>query len=87
MVLSPILDKRVISVRDDIPFTSETKINGTAMSFNSLKKIVPQGLIQPVVNFSKPTHTERRPRRIPRPIPINIFAQRGNFRIMNFILH
>jgi len=79
MVFSPILDNFEISERLDIPLTSETKISGTAINFKRLIKIVPQGLIQSIVNFSNPRVTASIPHIIPITIPINIFQIRGSF--------
>ena len=87
MVLYPIRESLVISVRLEIPFTRETNIRGTAMSFSSLRKIVPQGSIQLIVNFSHPSQTDISPQSIPSPIPINILTQSGSFFSMKIYIN
>jgi hypothetical protein len=46
MVLPPILESLEISFKSDTPLISEARINGTAMSFKELIKMVPKGFTQ-----------------------------------------
>ena len=46
MVIPPILDNFEISFKSEIPLIKDAKINGIAISFKALIKIVPNGLIQ-----------------------------------------
>ena len=46
MVRIPIFDKLDISLRSDIPLMSAARINGMAINFKALMKIVPKGLTQ-----------------------------------------
>ena len=55
MVLTPIDANLEMSFKSEIPLISEAKIKGTAMSFRSLTKIVPRGLIQALVNPLPPS--------------------------------
>ena len=55
MVLIPIDANFEMSFKSEIPLISEAKIKGTAMSFRSLTKIMPRGLIQAVVNAVPPS--------------------------------
>lgn len=43
-------ESRDTSSKPEIPLIKETMINGIAINFNRLIKIVPQGLIQLLVN-------------------------------------
>ena len=49
MVLPPILDNFEISFKSEIPLIKEAKIKGTAINFNKLMKIVPNGLTQSTI--------------------------------------
>ena len=46
MVIPPIEDNFDKSFKSEIPLIREAKIKGTAINFNELMKIVPNGLIQ-----------------------------------------
>ena len=57
----------------------ENNTNGTAMSFNKLIKIVPNGSIQFIVNELHPIELDSKAQMIPRTIPINIFQCKARF--------
>ena len=54
IVLPPILESLEISLKLLTPFISEAKTNGTAINFNKLMKILPQGFIQSLVKSNQP---------------------------------
>ena len=83
IVKPPIVDNFDISFKSEIPFISEARINGIAINFKELIKIVPNGLIQLVTNIL-PTENElsNKPIKIPKTIPIIIFQYKGMFFIV-----
>ena len=81
-VFPPILESLEVSLRLEIPETKETKIKGTATSFNILTKIVPNGIIQSVITFPIPPKTDTIPSTSPRTKPKIILLCNG----INYIL-
>ena len=66
-----------------MPFISEARINGIAINFKELIKIVPNGLIQLVTNVLPPENElSNKPIKIPKTIPIIIFQCKGMFFIV-----
>ena len=49
MVLPPILDNFEMSFKSEIPLINEAKIKGTAINFNKLIKMVPNGFTQSTI--------------------------------------
>ncbi len=54
MVLPPMRDKRLRSLSEATPVTSEPMTSGIAISLRLFRKIVPQGEIQSSVNSTQP---------------------------------
>ena len=74
IVRPPIEDNFDISFKSDIPFINEARINGIAINFKELMKIVPNGLIQLVINILPPaSELNIKPTITPKNIPIIIF--------------
>ena len=71
-VFPPILESRDMSVRFETPSIKDTRTRGTAINFNRLIKMVPQGFIQSEVNCWKPNQTAKRPQATPKAIPTKI---------------
>ena len=74
MVLNPIFLIFEMSFKSEIPFIKEARIKGTAINFNKLMNIVPNGFIQSIT-ISLPPSIEFiiKPKMIPTTIPIKIF--------------
>ena len=80
MVLKPIFFILEISFKSEIPFIKDASINGTAINFKRLIKIVPKGLIQSVTKPLPPsTVFIIKPKMIPKIIPIKIFQCNASF--------
>ncbi len=80
MVRTPIDFIFEISFKSEIPLIKDAKINGTAMSFKRLMKMVPKGEIQSVTKpFPPSTVFIIKPKMIPRTIPIIIFQCNASF--------
>ena len=71
-VFPPIRESRVVSFKLATPATKDANTNGTAMSFNSLTKIVPKGLMNSVVNPFQPITLDNKPQIRPKNKPITI---------------
>ena len=79
MVLNPIFLIFEISCKSEIPFIREARIRGTAISFNKLMNIVPNGFIQSITNSLPPSiEFIINPKMIPKTIPIKIFQCSAN---------
>ena len=76
-VLLPILDNFEVSLKLEIPDTKETKIKGTATSFNIFTNIVPKGIIQSDINSPIPIKTDVIPTIKPKTKPRIIFEWRA----------
>ena len=61
MVFPPILLNLEISERDATPLTRDANTKGTAISFNRLTKITPQGFIHALVKSTQPNLLATRP--------------------------
>ena len=79
MVRTPMCRKLEISFRSAIPFTSEVKMRGMAISFSRRIKIVPKGAIQSPTKVAP--HEKlviSSPKRIPDVMPMMICQCRGS---------
>ena len=80
IVAPPICESFEISFKSEIPFTRDASINGIAINFNELIKIVPKGFIQSdIKSFPKSKFDIIRPKTTPSAIPINIFQCNARF--------
>ena len=73
------------SFKSEIPLIREAKIKGTAINFNELIKIVPNGLIQFRTKvFPHSKFRKSNPNKTPKTIPIIICQCNANFFIFLF---
>ena len=80
MVRNPIVLILEISFKSEIPLISDANINGTAINFKRLIKILPKGAIQSPTNPLPPsTLFIKKPKMIPKTIPIIIFQCNASF--------
>src|SRR5690606_40780890 len=85
MVLVPIFESLEISLRSDIPFTNDARINGTAISLRALIKMFPNGFIQSPMNPGPHEKFESSRAKItPAAIPSKICQCNANFFILWF---
>ena len=86
IVIPPIFESLEISFKSEIPLIKDARINGIAINFRALIKIVPKGFIQFEIN-SFPVESKldiKKPNKTPRNIPKIIFQCSGRF--LNLIL-
>ena len=87
IVTPPICDNFEISFKSEIPLISDANINGIAISFKELIKIVPKGFIQSdMKSFPKSKFVIIKPKTTPSAIPIKIFQCNSNFFIEIFFI-
>ena len=80
MVLPPILESLEISFKSETPLIKAANINGIAINFNELMKMVPNGFIQSWINcFPKSKFAIIRAKTTPNNIPNNIFQCNASF--------
>jgi hypothetical protein len=82
MVFPPMRESFEMSFRFDTPLIRETNINGMAINFNKLMKIVPNGFTQSEMNGPQCKKMETNPSTMPKNIPIKMRMCNGIFFIM-----
>ena len=90
IVRPPICESLDISLRSDTPLISAASINGIAINFKELIKMVPKGFIQSLTkSFPHSKFVIMRAKTTPKTIPINILQCNASFfiKVLIFTRH